>query len=84
MTPTKRVRTVLGILIATTAFSHPVRAQAQSAPAATALPVVYNAAISRTQVMQRAADWLRRDIPYSQDNQKATWDLNRGRRYRPD
>jgi hypothetical protein len=32
----------------------------------------------------RAADWLRRDIPYSQSNSDARWDLNRGRRYRPD
>ena len=31
----------------------------------------------------RAADWLRRDVAYSQDNSRAQWDLNRTR-YRPD
>lgn len=46
--------------------------------------VRYGGPIDRTQVMVRGLDWLRRDIAYSQDNRKARWDLNRGRRYRPD
>lgn len=44
----------------------------------------YDRPITRTQVMVRALDWLRRDVAYSQDNGRAAWDLNRGRRYRPD
>ncbi|WP_203839680.1 hypothetical protein [Winogradskya humida] len=44
----------------------------------------YGGRISRNQTIVRAADWLRRDIPYSQSNSDARWDLNRGRRYRPD
>jgi len=46
--------------------------------------ITYGGRISRNQVIARAADWLRRDIPYSQDNDDARWDANRGRRYRPD
>jgi hypothetical protein len=34
--------------------------------------------------MARAGDWLRRKLPYSQDNGRAQWDVNRGRRYRLD
>ena len=56
----------------------PVRA-AQPAAA-----IDYGGPIGRTVVVQRALDWLRRDIAYSQDNRRATWDVNRGRRYRPD
>jgi hypothetical protein len=44
----------------------------------------YDAPITRTQVMIRAIDWLRRDIAYSQSNHEARWDRQRGRRYRPD
>ncbi|MEV8509114.1 hypothetical protein AB0368_30355 [Actinoplanes sp. NPDC051475] len=57
--------------------AHPAAARASGAP-------VYGGPISRTQVMIRALDWLRRDIPYSQDNGKARKDINGGRRYRPD
>lgn len=58
---------------------------ASAAPARQqAAAVVYDGPIGRTQVVQRALDWLRRDISYSQDNRRATWDANRGRRYRPD
>ncbi|MFI5497171.1 hypothetical protein [Actinoplanes sp. NPDC051859] len=35
-------------------------------------------------MMVRALNWLRREIPYSQNNSLARWDLNKGRRYRPD
>jgi hypothetical protein len=49
-----------------------------------ATAVEYDGPIGRTVVMQRALDWLRRDIAYSQDNRQAKWDANRGRRYRPD
>ena len=57
-------------------------APAEAFPA-TARPV-YGAPIDRTQVMVRALDWLRRDIPYSQNNRQGRWDLSHGRRYRPD
>lgn len=62
-------------------------ALAPPAPAR-ALPVspgpAYEGRISSAVVMRRAADWLRRDIPYSQDNREARWDVGHGRRYRPD
>ncbi|MFI5938561.1 hypothetical protein [Actinoplanes sp. NPDC051494] len=62
---------------------------AQAAPAqptknAPATSVSYGGPISRHQVIARAADWLRRGIQYSQNNLDARWDVNRGRRYRPD
>ncbi|AGL18010.1 hypothetical protein [Actinoplanes sp. N902-109] len=44
----------------------------------------YGGPIDREQVIARAADWLRRDIAYSQDNADARWDRGHGRRYRPD
>ena len=44
----------------------------------------YGGLVSRAVVMARAHDWLRRGIPYSQDNHFARWDLGQGRRYRPD
>ena len=47
-------------------------------------PIRYGGPISYAQVMLRATDWWRRDVPYSQDNSRAVWDVNRGRRYRPD
>ncbi len=34
--------------------------------------------------MARAYDWLTRRVRYSQDNGRPVWDVNRGRRYRPD
>ncbi|WP_306211869.1 NlpC/P60 family protein [Actinoplanes sp. RD1] len=46
--------------------------------------VAYGGSISRDAVIRRAADWLRRDLAYSQNNANARWDVNRGRRYRPD
>ena len=46
--------------------------------------MTYGGRISRQRVIERAADWLRRDLAYSQDNGQARWDANRGRRYRPD
>lgn len=61
----------------------PAPSQVASARSPATVPV-YDRPISRTQVMVRALDWLRRDIAYSQDNGRAGWDLNRGRRYRPD
>jgi hypothetical protein len=55
------------------------------APAAPPRPiVVYGGPITRATVLARAHDWLRRRVRYSQDNGKARWDRDRGRRYRPD
>jgi hypothetical protein len=51
---------------------------------AAAAPVTYGGTVMRAQVMARAGDWLRRKLPYSQDNGRAQWDVNRGRRYRTD
>ena len=65
---------------AAAALVGPAPSQAASGGSA----VVYDRPISRTQVMVRALDWLRRGVSYSQDNRRASWDLNRGRRYRPD
>ncbi|WP_153040632.1 hypothetical protein [Actinoplanes sp. TFC3] len=53
-------------------------------PPAAAAAVHYGGTITRNQVIARAADWLRRGIQYSQSNADARWDVNRGRRYRPD
>jgi len=61
-----------------------IASESRAAPAAPAAPARYGGPIGRTQVMIRGLDWLRRDIAYSQDNRRARWDLNRGRRYRPD
>ncbi|MDP9795395.1 hypothetical protein J2S43_003907 [Catenuloplanes nepalensis] len=56
-----------------------------AAPAAgEASTVVYGGRITRATVLARAHDWLRRGVPYSQHNARTRWDLNRGRRYRPD
>ncbi|MFI5844683.1 hypothetical protein ACIA8K_33785 [Catenuloplanes sp. NPDC051500] len=46
--------------------------------------VDYGGRITRAAVMARAHDWLSRKVRYSQDNRLARWDLNKGRRYRPD
>lgn len=55
------------------------------APAeATAATPTYGGKISRSQVIARAADWLRKRLPYSQDNARARWDANYDRKYRPD
>jgi hypothetical protein len=51
---------------------------------ARAAGVVYGGAISYPTVMRRAASWLTAKVPYSQDNTRARWDVNRGRRYRTD
>lgn len=76
-----RGHVLLGLSVVTVvALAGPAPARAQPATPAT----VYGGRISSTVVMLRAADWLRRDIPYSQDNRKARWDRNRGRAYRPD
>ena len=79
-----RVHRRLGLpvvtVVALVALVSPVSAPAQAATRA----VVYGGRISSATVMRRAADWLRRDIPYSQDNRNARWDLGRGRHYRPD
>lgn len=56
-----------------------------AAPAPITAPaVVYGGRVSRATVMARAHDWLRRGVRYSQHNGRARWDVNRGRRYRPD
>ena len=80
---TTRGRRWLGLsVVAVLALAGPVPAPA---PAAAALPAtVYGGRISSATVMRRAANWLRRDIAYSQDNRRARWDLGHGRRYRPD
>ncbi|BCJ50137.1 hypothetical protein Asp14428_16120 [Actinoplanes sp. NBRC 14428] len=75
-------RAVLGLLLSVVA-AIPAGAVARPA-AARAATVVYDGRIGRTQVMLRALDWLRRDVPYSQDNRLAAWDAGHGRRYRPD
>lgn len=67
-------------LVMATVLSPAVPASAAPPPAVRA----YDAPIGRTQVMLRALDWLRRDIPYSQDGRLARWDAGQGRRYRPD
>jgi hypothetical protein len=56
---------------------------APPAPAA-ASPVVYGGRITRTQILIRAMNWVRLGVAYSQDNSRAAWDVNRGRRYRTD
>jgi len=66
---------IAAVTAAVPARADPVRPQATTA---------YGGRISRAQVMRRAADWVRRDVAYSQDNRLAVWDLHRGRRYRPD
>jgi hypothetical protein len=53
-------------------------------PQALSSPARYGGPISYARVMLRGADWLRRDVPYSQDNSRAVWDVDRGRRYRAD
>jgi hypothetical protein len=53
-------------------------------PRPTSSRVTYGGSIRYAEVMLRATDWLRRDVPYSQDNSRAVWDVNRGRRYRTD
>ncbi len=68
---------MLSVLVAVVAPA-PAMAAARSAA------VVYGGAIRRTQVLIRAMNWLRRDVPYSEDNRRAEWDINRGRPYRPD
>jgi hypothetical protein len=91
MTTTVRIRPLPAlVVVAAVLLGGPVPATA--APARTeavaaqtrAAAVAYDGRISRAVVIRRAADWLRRDIAYSQDNRKAQWDVNRGRRYRPD
>ncbi|MEV4639948.1 hypothetical protein AB0J80_21630 [Actinoplanes sp. NPDC049548] len=74
-------RRVPGVIALVTMSGLLLVAPARAAPVAVAR---YDAPIGRTQVMIRALDWLRRDIPYSQDNRRARWDIGRGRRYRPD
>jgi hypothetical protein len=74
---------IVGIMLLCLAATHlPPAAEARAAPPSTRSG--YGAPISRTQVMIRALDWLRRDIPYSQSQHRARWDLHHGRRYRPD
>ena len=65
------------------AFSSPMPALASNSRPVTS-EIVYGGPVNSTQVMVRASDWLRRRVPYSQDNAQAVWDMNRGRRYRPD
>jgi hypothetical protein len=88
VTRTIIIRPLLGLLLlAPVALLGPAPAQAQSARQTAghaAATTTYDGRISRTVVIRRAADWLRRDVAYSQDNRKAVWDLDRGRRYRPD
>jgi hypothetical protein len=70
----KRVLLALAVAVAVTV----------PAPAQATTRVVYGGRISSATVMLRAADWLRRAVPYSQDNRRARWDLGHGRRYRSD
>jgi len=75
-----RIRALVCLGVVAGVLNAPAAVQARPATAA----VVYGGAISRDRVLRRAADWLRRDVAYSQDNRNATWDPGRGRRYRPD
>ena len=55
-----------------------------AAPEPASAGIIYGGTVTRAQVMARAHDWLRRRVRYSQDNGRGRWDVNRGRRYRPD
>jgi hypothetical protein len=72
---------MLSVLVAVVAVVAPAPAPASARPAAA---VVYGGPIRRTAILFRAMDWLRRGVPYSEDNRRAVWDVNRGRQYRPD
>jgi hypothetical protein len=80
-----RAPRILALAAAGTAVALAVSTSVSAVPARPdSSPIRYGGPISYAQVMLRAADWLRRDVPYSQDNNQAVWDVNRGRRYRAD
>ncbi|GIJ52121.1 hypothetical protein Val02_90070 [Virgisporangium aliadipatigenens] len=47
-----------------------------------AAKVNYGGTIKRADVIKRAKDWYKRNVPYSQS--KYAWDINKGKKYRTD
>jgi hypothetical protein len=52
--------------------------------AASATSVKYGAPITRAKVIARAANWVKRKVPYDAKHGNTRWDVNKGKKYRPD
>lgn len=79
----RNMRRRLVLLVATTVALTGAGLAVQS-PATAA--VAYGGDVHRSTTIERADDWLSRNVQYSQSTQDddAIWDVNHGRKYRPD